>query len=374
MNAVRKSWFVAWVLLALLGTGACAAAPPAYREAEHAHGRLQKSSGVWVLALSGTAMQRGQATGALVGEQIRWLLPRYLKQAVGRQEIPASLAPRIEAMSAKVPEKHLAQLKALAKAARVSPLALMAANLSTELQSIQACSCIATGLDRSPDSKVRLARNLDWPAGDLLMGLALVIIESGPELGHAFVSFSWPGLVGAVTGMNDAGLCVADLMAYPEPPVAARSGVPVLFAVRSMLEQAEDVQQASAWLKAAERSIPQNYAMADPKQALTIETGPTRFRPRPNQSGLAAITNFWNEDTANSRHKRYRALFAQVGEKKPDVPILKQALTEVALGKLNVQALIMEPAQRIVHLSIGRPPAANGPWVRLDLSAWLANP
>jgi len=122
----------------------------------------------------------------LLVDLVRWLLLRYLK---------------------KVAE----ELNALADAAQVDRTALFAMNLALEVLSFLACSCLATAAERSVDQKVRLARNLDWPGGDLLAEAGLVVIESGS--GHRFASFIWPGLVSLATGMNDAGLAVADLMA-----------------------------------------------------------------------------------------------------------------------------------------------------------------
>ena len=349
--------------------------PPRFEAATVPHGRLHQTRGYWVLELDGTAKQRGEAAGKLLGPQVRWLLPRYLRRVTGRLQIPAKYLERLHGIAKAIPPRHREQIDALAAAAKVDKDALLAANLATELKATLACSCLATLPSRSTDGKVRVARNLDWPAGDLFVGLGLVVIESGAH--NRLASFTWPGLVGVVTGMNDAGLSVADLMAYPRRGGRVRPGVPVLFVVRSLLERAQTVDQALGLLRKTSRTMAQNYLLADAQGAVAVETGPKRFRKRKTRVGLAAITNYYDETKliGSRRGQRYTAMFRIAGDKDAlDVPKLKKVLREVALGDLNVQAAILVPEDRTVYLSTDARPAAAGPWVRLDLGRWLAKP
>ena len=376
-SAVRTGSILLMLNIGVGCSARCAfgSTPPRFTAATVPHGRLHQTQGYWLLELDGTAQQRGQAAGKLLGSQIRWLLPRYLERVTGKARIPTRYLEQLRRIAKAIPLRHRQQIGALAKAARVDEDALLAANLATELKAALACSCLATLPNRSPDGKVRLARNLDWPAGDLFVGLGLVVIESGAN--HRLASLTWPGLVGVVTGMNDAGLSVADLMAYPRRGGSVRPGTPVLFVVRSLLEGAHTVQQALGLLKKSSRTMAQNYLLADAKNAVAVETGPKRFRTRETRMGLAAITNYYDETKliGSRRGKRYAAMLRIAGDKDAlDVPKLKKVLREVALGALNVQAAVLVPEDRTVYLSTDARPAAAGPWVRLDLGRWLAKP
>lgn len=371
---------VSILLLLSMGVGCSArcafgSTPPRFTAATVPHGRLHQTQGYWLLELDGTAEQRGEAAGKLLGPQIRWLLPRYLERVSGKTRIPTKHLEQLRRIAKAIPLRHRQQIGALAKAAKVDKDALLAANLATELKAALACSCLATLPGRSPDGKVRLARNLDWPAGDLFVGLGLVVIESGAK--HRLASFTWPGLVGVVTGMNDAGLSVADLMAYPRSGGGVRPGTPVLFVVRSLLERAQTVDQALRLLAKTSRTMAQNYLLADSSAAVAVESGPKRFRKRKARMGLAGITNYYDEPklVGSRRGKRYAAMFRIAGKKDAlDVPKLKKVLRAVALGDLNVQAAILVPEDRTVYLSTNARPAAAGPWVRLDLTRWLTKP
>ncbi|MBN2493346.1 MAG: hypothetical protein JXR96_02040 [Deltaproteobacteria bacterium] len=354
--------------LLALGCAGCALAAPAYRPARVPHGELALGGGVWVLRLDGTPAQRGEAAGKLVGEQIRHILPRYLRAATGAKRLEEKQREAIEALAAGLPAAHAAQLRAMARSAGVPYEQLLVANLATEASAGLHCSCALVRGRASSDGKVRLARNLDWYAGDVLGGSGLVVIESTRDGARAFASLTWPGLVGVVTGMNDAGLAAADLMVMRGE--IRPGGLPVLFAVRSMLERCGSVSEALDFLRAARRSMPQNYALADPSGGAVVETGVERFRVRPGSGDLAVITNFYDEDRKGRSDGRYARMIAAI-EGPQDADGLERVLARVALGEMNVQAAVLVPADRVVHLSTGKPPAARGPWVRLDLEAWL---
>jgi len=251
----------------------------------------------------------------------------------------------------------------------VDPEALLVANLPTELRGGMGCSCAGVSPGRSVDGAVRLARNLDWWGGEVLSGLELVVVETGPGQ-RPFVSFTWPGLVGAVTGMNGAGLTVANLVALKQAGSPAGQ-VPVLFLLREVLEQDASVDEALARLKATRAGAAQSFALADPERAVAVERGPGHWRVRPAVQGLALVTNYWAEDRGAATDGRYPRLRAALGEGPVDARRLQHALGRVALGGRNLQAVILEPAKRRALVASGRPPVARGEFTPLDLSPWL---
>ena len=208
--------------------------------------------------------------------------------------------------------------------------------------------------------------------GELLADAGLVVVESGGS--HRFVSFTWPGLVGVATGMNDAGLAVADLVALGTGSKGPRPGVPVLFVVRSLLEVAGSVDEALDRLKSAPRTMAQNYALADVADVRVVETSPTRFQVRPSQVGLAVITNFWNEASGGAKDGRYHGMLKAAGTRKLGANDLQTILAGAALSEMNVQSVVLEPETRRGYLAHGKPPVAHGSWKLLDLARWLRPP
>jgi hypothetical protein len=342
--------------------GACAHSPPAFQTAEVENGSLQRRGQVWVMQLWGTPEQRGQAAGVLVGKQIRWVLPRYLKATLGSENVSGQVRGLVRKVSAAIPSEHLEQIKALADSAGVDPDGLLVANLAPDLFAAMACSCLAV----SGEGGVLFARNLDWHGGGALAELGLVVVETGAGL--RFASVTWPGLVGVATGINEKGLAAADLVVLGRRG-GARPGVPVFFALRTLLETCASVEQAADSLKKTQRTVLQNYMLADPRTAAALETGPQRFRRRDLSGGFVAVANHFDPD--KNPRGRYKKLITAGRKSGLGTADLKRALKDVALGDLNVQAVVFEPKKLTVHLATRSRPAAEGQFYELDLSPFL---
>ena len=353
---------VVLVIILLLAQGACAHSPPAFRPAEVENGSLKRHGQVWVMQLSGTPEQRGKAAGALVGEQIRWVLPRYLKATLGSKEVSEQVRGILRQIAAGIPEKHLEQIKALAGSAGVDPDGLLVANLAPDLFAAMACSCLAV----SGEGSLLFARNLDWHGGDALSELGLLVVESGEGL--RFASVTWPGLVGVATGINEKGLAAADLVVLGRSS-RIQPGVPVFFALRKVMETCNSVEEAADLLKRTERTVLQNYMLADSKTAAALETGPKRFRRRDLSAGHVAVANHFDPD--KNPKGRYKKLIVAAKKGGLEIADLKKVLKDVALGDMNVQAVVFEPGKLTVHLATRSRPAAKGPFHELDLSTYL---
>jgi len=140
-----------------------------------------------------------------------------------------------------------------------------------------------------------------------------------------------------------------------------------------MLEAAGSVDEAVAWLETARRTMPQNYALADPRGARVVESGADRFQIRPVLAGLAVITNFWDEAQGGAKDGRYAGMLRAAGDGKLGPAELQRILAGAALGELNVQSVILEPQRRAAHVAHGKPPVAAGSWRTLELGAWLGS-
>ena len=89
--------------------------------------------------------------------------------------------------------------------------------------------------------------------------------------------------------------------------------------------------------------------------------------------GIAVITNYWREEQGGAKDWRYAGMLRSAGNKKLGIAELEGILAESALDHgMNVQAVVLEPDTRKVHIARGKPPIARGTWQSLDLSRWLA--
>ncbi|MEL6544459.1 MAG: C45 family peptidase [Myxococcota bacterium] len=356
-------WLRAIWSLCLLAAYGCG--PPSIVPGETSHGRLSNDQGYWLLELDGTPEQRGSAMGTLLKKQIQWVLPRYLRETL-RTSTPEGYPLQIvKKLESSIPTPHLRQLDAVAKAAGVERDYLLIANLAPEVWAGLACSCLAATDNKSADGKPILARNLDWFGGSVLTELGMLVVEHGPK--RSFASVSYPGLIGVVSGMNESGLSGANLVVLGEDATPVE-GVPVMFALRTILETSDTTEQATEMLRGLKRTVPQNYTFADVNKAVVLETWTTRFRRREPEQGFVAVANLFDEDKEIRPNSRFKKMTRHGLKKTLDLETLKGALQEVAMGDMNVQSVIFQPNERLVHFSTRARPAAKGPFQKADLS------
>ncbi len=197
-----------------------------------------------------------------------------------------------------------------------------------------------------------------------------------PAHGRPFLSCGFPGLPGVLTGMNDAGLFVSDLVQFgPGAPPPAPRGVPVMSLQREILETCTTAEEAMALIERSPRTVPQNYIVADAGRAWFIETNSERVVRREALHDTVAGTNWAQEQRGKLRgDARFGLMCARLD---PAVGHIGEADIEAALGAANsgamsVMSVVAAPARRTLRVSIGRVPACRGPFVDVDGAALLA--
>ncbi|MFH1808252.1 MAG: C45 family peptidase [Pseudomonadota bacterium] len=360
-------------LAGLLATGLLTCSSPApFKEHSAAGGRLRQVDEVWILELEGTPAERGKAEGEVLGEQIRWLIPKFAEKLFGADGLSDSQRRTVELLKASIPPDHLVQLKAMAKAASVDETSLVALNLALEIFSPMLCSCLAVNAKASQGGTMKIGRNLDWFGGEMLQHHALIVVERGPGI-QTFAHVTWPGLVGAVTGINDHKVFAADL-AVIGMRADATAGTPVMFGVRQILEHATSADAARLHITEMKRTVPQNYLFADPGQAFVLETKPAGVRPRELADGWVGVANLQNEDQKAHPDSRYKKMQTRAQTGALGSQQLKELLLDVSMGELTVQSVVMDLSSGELSFATAKRPAAKGPWHKVDTTTLLATP
>ena len=103
------------------------------------------------------------------------------------------------------------------------------------------CTSFAAWGRESADSSLIIARNFDFYMGEEFARNKLVLFEK-PDSGHAFVSVTWPGMLGVLSGMNTAGLTVTINAAKLETP--SISATPISLLTKKILQYASNLEEA----------------------------------------------------------------------------------------------------------------------------------
>ena len=86
------------------------------------------------------------------------------------------------------------------------------------------------------------------------------------------MNVGWAGLIGVLTGINDAQISIGQIGA--ETKDTSKKGMPMIFVMRRVLENAQNLRQARELITGVARTVGTNYIVADAraKQGLVIET------------------------------------------------------------------------------------------------------
>jgi hypothetical protein len=185
--------------------------------------------------------------------------------------------------------------------------------LSFEHSPLLGCTSFALGDGAAEGGHVLLARNFDFEAGPVFDEKKAVFLMR--EEGRIpYASVAWPGLVGAVTGMNAAGVALVVHGGRARQPRA--EGEPVVHTMRDVLGRAHSTTEALALLAQRDPMVSHMVMLADasgdvaiaeraPGEPMTVRRGRGKV-PLTNhfEGPLAADPKNRAVEAATSTHAR----------------------------------------------------------------------
>jgi hypothetical protein len=241
-----------------------------------------------------------------------------------------------------------------------------------------ACSVAVARKSATRDGRLLFARNNDFVTCDIAHKASiLTVYHHDAEGRHSFVAVGWPGLIGVLSGMNDAGLCAATLVSLTEK--GCEPGMPYTMMYRQILEQCTTPQEALAVIRRTPRTSANNLALAAPgAEPLVVEFTPRKVAARrPVRDVLLATNHFRSPELVANPHpvyNRYPRLVrhARAHHGRIDLPVLKRMLVACQMEGWTMQSMVFEPAERRVHLSVKALPAASGKYEIIDFGRLMA--
>ncbi len=257
------------------------------------------------------------------------------------------------------------------------------------------CSSFASWGENTKDGKLLIGRNFDFYAGDDFAKNKIISFVE-PEDGHKFMSVTWGGMIGVVSGMNDQGLTVTINAGKSQFPLVAKT--PVSLVTREILQYASTIDEAIAIAKKREVFVSESIFIgsAKDKKAAVIEVSPKKFGVYevPNTSNQLICSNHFQssayaDDEKNQKHiieshsqyryERMEELLEETEKVTPEkvVDILRnrEGLDEDTIGYGNEKALnqmlahhgiVFQPEDLLVWVSSS--PYQMGEFVAYDLN------
>lgn len=255
------------------------------------------------------------------------------------------------------------------------------------------CSSFAAWGNKTEDGQLLIGRNLDFYAGDDFAKNKIVAFVN-PTEGYKFMSVTWPGMIGVVSGMNEHGLTVTINAGKSKIPWIAKTPISILN--REILQYATNIEEAIAIAKKRQVFVSESIFVgsAKDKKAVTIEVSPKNFGVYEvaNTNQLICTNHFQSDAYAEDKNNlkaiaeshsqyRYERLEELIGATEKlnvqdavDILRNKEGLHDKAIGYGNEKALnqllahhgiVFKPEERQVWVSSN--PYQLGAFVAYDL-------
>jgi isopenicillin-N N-acyltransferase like protein len=259
------------------------------------------------------------------------------------------------------------------------------------------CTSFGTWDNKSEDSTMIIGRNFDFYVGDKFAEEKIVAFFN-PTRGHKFMTVTWGGFIGAVSGMNEEGLSVTINAAKSDYPLA--SATPVSIVTREILQYAKNIEEAVAIAKKRNMFVSESFlvASAADNKAVIIEKTPIAIDVYDPRKDFIVCTNHFQsgglanlqknveqikESASPYRYERLMELLEANGKNTVEktVQILRdrRGVHNANIGEGNEKAInqliahhsvVFEPQKRIVWVSTA--PWQLGKYIAYDLKKIFA--
>ncbi|WP_394367179.1 C45 family autoproteolytic acyltransferase/hydolase [Chryseobacterium indologenes] len=256
------------------------------------------------------------------------------------------------------------------------------------------CTSLAVWNENTENGDLLIGRNFDFYVGDdFAKNKVVEFVE--PDTGIPYMSVSWPGMIGVVSGMNKKGITVTINAGKSKIPLTAKT--PISLVTREILQYAGTIEEAIAIAGKRKVFVSESILVgsAADKNAVIIEVSPKNFGVYKvqNTSQVICTNHFqsdaYKNDLKNQKHieeshsaYRYEKLQELLQEEKKLNPekiaaILRNrsGLKDKKIGYGNEKALnqllahhsvIFSPEKRLVWVSSN--PYQLGEFVCYDLN------
>jgi hypothetical protein len=375
MSRLRLATPLVLLSCLLLAAPARAADESRYSDGKHGAGELKHVNGVPVLVVQGTPEEMGEQAAALTAKPAQKLLsfPRELIKREGAEAVWPLLIALARSMEPQFPPDYIKELDAGVKEAKLDRDLILFANTFPDISKAYGCSSIIIGKERSATGGPLFGRNLDYPTLGYLHQYSLVVV-CRPKGKHAFAGIGFPGMLGCLSGMNDAGLALAvhevrktkDGSSAFDP-----KGIPYTLAFRRVLEECTTVAEAEKLLRDMRRTTMLNLAVCDKDGGAIFEITTKNVVVRGPDADICTCTNHFcsKELGAGVRCDRLPKLDAsRQAKEKFGIAEVMRKLDAVNQGGATLQTMVFEPAALKLHLAIGACPSSALTPKEIDLA------
>ena len=364
------------LVLACLALAATAAAAAERRVVPH--GRLETLGGYPVVSVDGTPEQMGTAYGTLLAPLIQRVVKAVITDGVASDpEARTNLLAGSQVMARFQPRDYIAELKAIAAAARVPYDDLLLLQYFGDVR-----RCI-TGTGRSmfctsfavlpPLARGRrciVGRNFDY-FDEGVGEYASLLAYYRPRGRIPFVTVTWAGVVNGWTLLNERGIAVSNNTAFGAR-ANSLEGISTCFMLRVVAERAATVKEGVALVRKGPRACGTNMLIASgtPPDGVIIEFDHAKLAVRRPDKGFVGAANsyftlyqegwgdldpYWGRiGTARDMALKHRG--------RVDLSCNLAGAEGVPIESMNLHSVLLDATALRLRIAMGKIPACKLPY------------
>lgn len=278
----------------------------------------KNAAGNWESYIEGNAEERGQVIGRLHRELIIAQEEAFVGEL--KNQIPNSLYRRLLTLGIAWFNRDLDQYIPLEYRTEIAGISEYFSNdydfigpkynrlvnyhaahdIGHAVQNMRLVGCTAFGVWSADSSNMLVGRNFDFYVGDAFAKEKIVLLVN-PDQGYKYLTVTWGGFCGVVSGMNEKGLGITLNSLKSEIP--DQVGTPVSIIARDMLQYASSIEEAAAIASKYTSFVSESFTISsaiDGKIAI-IEKTPTQTDIYwPSDTSLIAANHCQSNELKNT--------------------------------------------------------------------------
>ncbi|NUU97459.1 C45 family peptidase [Marinitoga sp. 1138] len=254
--------------------------------------KTEKIGNLKILYLSGEPQDIGYQHGLALRNEIN-NMEKLLENELKNKTIFEKLIIRYTMKNyfRKIPKEYKTEMAAIAKGSNTSLDSIFLMNIYDELFNLYGCTNIAVFGKKTKNGEILHGRNLDYFLSDKLWDKNVLFVYQ-PQNGYNFISLTWPGLIGVLSGMNERGISLGSMTS--ESKYQSSSGIPTGILYRMIMENAKDIKDVEVILKNNKRTIGNNLMIGSKhdKEAVVFEFDSNNLKVRKNDNYIVSTNHF----------------------------------------------------------------------------------
>lgn len=265
-----------------------------------------------LIELTGSNYQKGYSHGLLLEEDIKFVI-KELKKIINNEPFYKNIINNIilnrtlKNYMSYIPQKYLEEIKGISDAANVDFRDVLLLNVYDDIYNVFGCTNFANW---DNDNLIH-GRNLDYLYPELMWNNSIILYFKNEDY-NDFISVTWPGLIGVLTGVNEKGLSLGSMTS--KSPNQSKNRIPTGFLYRKILENAKNIKNTQIILNENKPSIGNNLLISSKNDgfAVVFEIDSNNIELLDNKNNYIAAANHFtvlenNDPPLNSSIYRLEA-------------------------------------------------------------------